>query len=160
MKERREDGRRKVSVRYDRRKFNRRGKVFYYERKIHLGDTQVMGGSVYYAQYWYLIGEAREEYLQFFLGNNFGKFMTSGVNLVTVDVEGKYKYPLFAYDEATVTVKTIKLTRAKFVLKMEIIKSNGEKSFSCLMTIAAFKDKIIKLPDELFEPLSKLLTDD
>ena len=116
--------RRMIHTKYNRRKFNRREQEFYYLRSIHLGDTQAMGGTVYYAQYWDLVGEAREEFLIYALGENRASFFSSGIALVTVDCKGKYLKPLNAYDKIKIVVKVQKLTRVKLYLTFEIVDVN------------------------------------
>lgn len=157
MSEKRANERRQIHAPFDRRCFDRRSGVFYYQRRIHLGDTQVMGGTVYYAQYWDFIGEAREEFLRFLLGANLATFMTSGIALVTVNCTGYYLQSLFAYDDIRVNVRVIKAGNIKLNLGFELINQKQEVCFRAEMQVAAMSgNKPEKWPDFLLKPLKQL----
>ncbi len=149
--------RRQHDVAFDRRNFDRRSGVFYYNRRLHLGDTQMMGGTVYYAQYWFLVGEAREEFLKFLLAEHFAAFMTSGIALVTANCSGTYLNPLFAFDDVRINVYVERVRNIKLDLVFDIVKENGTSAFKAEMQIAAVANgKPIKWPNVLMQPLLKL----
>jgi len=110
--------RRAQQVSYKRRVFDRRSKTFKYERTIHLSDTN-MFGSVYFASFFNLQGEAREEFLQHFMANDFGRFIEQRYGIVTVDAYCKYYAPLFLYDNIVVKLQVTKLKRTKFQIQFE-----------------------------------------
>ena len=120
--------RRKDNVSYKRRKYDRRTKTFQYERTIHLSDTNSFG-SVYFARFFEFQGEAREEFLYYFMGSDFGAFLALEIGIVTVEAKCKYNAPLFVYDDIVVNIQVSQLKRAKFKLTFCIKKrSNNEQS--------------------------------
>jgi len=112
----RADDRRANHVSYKRRVYDRRSKTFKYERTIHLSDTN-MFGSVYFASFFFLQGEAREEFLQYFMARDFGEFIQQKYGIVTVDAYCKFNAPLFLYDNIVIKLQVTKLKRAKFEIQ-------------------------------------------
>lgn len=110
--------RRSQQVNYKRRVYDRRTKTFKYDRTIHLSDTN-MFGSVYFASFFNLQGEAREEFLQHFMAKDFGTFVEQRYGIVTVDAYCKYNAPLFLYDNIVVKLRVTKLKRTKFEIQFE-----------------------------------------
>jgi acyl-CoA thioesterase FadM len=110
--------RRTVEVPYKRRVFDRRTKTFKYERTIHLSDTN-MFGSVYFARFFDLQGETREEFLQYFMGADFPEFISQKLGIVTVDAYCKYHAPLFLYDDIVMKLRVTALKRTKFHLEFQ-----------------------------------------
>ena len=113
--DRRVSERRKTNISYKRRKYDRRNKTFKYHRTIHLSDTN-MFGSVYFARFFEFQGEAREEFLQYFMGQDLVPFMKERYGMVTVEANCQYKSPLYLYDDITVDIQVAVLKRAKFKL--------------------------------------------
>ena len=105
--------RRTSEVNYKRRVYNRRTKTFNYERTIHLSDTN-MFGSVYFARFFDLQGETREEFLRYFMGEDFAEFIENKYGIVTVEAHCKYHAALFLYDDIVVKLQVTKLKRSKF----------------------------------------------
>jgi len=117
--------RRSNHVSYKRRAYDRRSKTFKYERTIHLSDTN-MFGSVYFASFFNLQGETREEFLQHFMANDFGKFIEQKYGIVTVDAYCKYNAPLFLYDNIVVNLQVTKLKRTKFQIQFETVRHSDK----------------------------------
>lgn len=155
----RKNQRRKVHPYPKRRWWERRGKYFKYQRTIYLGDTNMMG-SVYYAQFWHILGEAREEYLRWFLAENLPVFLQSGLGLATLEVSGKYLLPLNLYDECEIRIQTVKLSKVRFKLLFSV-HVGTQKCFEATMGVAAIdtNSKPTRLPPYFYEALSKLLVD-
>ena len=110
--------RRAEHVSYKRRVYDRRSKTFKYERTVHLSDTN-MFGSMYFASFFNLQGETREEFLQHFMANDFGAFIEQRYGIVTVDAYCKYYAPLYLYDNIVVKLQVTKLKRTKFEIQFE-----------------------------------------
>lgn len=117
--------RRVGEVNYKRRNYDRRERAFLYHRTVHLSDTNAFG-SVYFARFFEFQGEAREEFLLFFLGADFPAFLEQGYNLVTVNAECKYGAPLYLYDDVLVKLQVSKLSRTKLHLKFEIVRLSDQ----------------------------------
>ena len=115
----REEDRRSRETNIKRRVYDRRTKTFLYERTIHLGDTNLFG-SVYFARYFDFQGEAREEFLQYFMGDDLPILMAQKCGLVTVDARCQYHHPLFVYDQVTILLQVPIIKKAKFKLSFEI----------------------------------------
>src|SRR5689334_18992697 len=88
--------RRKQEIDFRRRKFLRREKKFVYSREIYLSDTNAYK-NVYFGKYSYILGEAREDLLEWLLQGN-REFVDSGIGLVTVETTIKYKASLYLFD--------------------------------------------------------------
>ena len=115
-----------------------------------------MGGTVYYAQYWFFIGEAREEFLKYLLKENLSHLISSGVFLVTVDCSGKYIKSLNAYEEIKTEVKVSKISRLKVYLAFTILNEAEEKVFEAKMTIGLIEgEKPARLPDMITDPIER-----
>lgn len=115
MKEKRKGERRKITTDYKRRKYDRRSKSFFFERTAYLTDTN-MFGNVYFAQYFDLQGEAREEFFKYFMGNDYSEFVQKGYGLMTVEANMKYKQEVFVYDEIIIVINLSRLKKMKATL--------------------------------------------
>lgn len=149
--------RRKDDTSYKRRKYDRREKTFQYERTIHLSDTNSFG-SVYFARFFEFQGEAREEFLQYFMGNDFGAFLAQEIGIVTVEATCKYYTPLFVYDDIIVNIQVPILKRAKFKLTFSIKKRNDDKQFALGEQWIGFTNKNgapIPIPDIVVKNLKQ-----
>ena len=111
--------RRSQDINYKRRAYDRRTKTFLYERTIHLGDTNLFG-SVYFARYFDFQGEAREEFLKYFMGNDLPAFMAQKFGIVTVEARCQYFQPLFVYDQVVIRLQVPVIKRTKFKLSFDI----------------------------------------
>ena len=152
----REKQRRQTHIDYNRRCFDRRGKTFYYQRSVHIGDTQFMGGTVYYAQYWDFVGEAREELLRYLLQDDLNRLLSEQIMLITATCKGEYKAPLFCYDPIRIDVKIKKVTKATIYLGFEVKKNKDTLSFLANMKLClAQNNKIIKIPDFFYDVLKQ-----
>jgi YbgC/YbaW family acyl-CoA thioester hydrolase len=112
--------RRNTTTNYARRIFDRRNREFHYHRRIHLSDTNSFG-NVYYARFFELFGEAREEFLLFILGESFTEFFSQDVSIVTVEANCKYHASLYLYDRVVVKLQVPEVKRMKFKLRFEIV---------------------------------------
>jgi len=143
------DERRAVETDYKRRKYDRRTQTFKYERTIHLSDTN-MFGSVYFAKFFDLQGEAREEYLQQVLGQDFAEFIQHRYNLVTLEANCHYKGALYLYDNVVVNVQVKILKRAKFKITFSSVRKSDN---SCVaigeqwIGFTSAEGKPIAIPD-------------
>lgn len=146
--DRRVDDRRKQKTDYKRRKFDRREGLFYYDREVYLTDTNAFGNT-YFAQYFDFMGEAREEFLKFLIGDHLDTFMKSGVILLTVDASIKYMKPLFLFDRVRIYVSVKKLTKMKGELEFTFKNPESENIHAVAgMTVAtSMGERIIPLPD-------------
>jgi len=124
--------RRTKNIDLSRRKFDRRNRAFFYFRSIHLGDTNSFG-NVYYARFFDIFGEAREEYLLFILGNLFNSFFNNDLSIVTVEATCKYCSSLFVYDRIAVILQVPALKRTKFKMTFRIIRESDYQTnpFGC-----------------------------
>ena len=123
MEKRSSEDRRRVEIDFRRRKLNRRKREYLYQREIYLSDTNAYQ-NVYFANFVYYLGEAREDFLDWMLGENKAGFMRSGVGLVTVDCSIKYLGSLYVFDIITVRLTVPKMTRTKLHFNFEIINFN------------------------------------
>lgn len=155
--EKRTGERRKVKTDYKRRNFNRREGVFYYERRAYLTDTNLYG-NVYYAQYFDFIGEAREEFFKFLIGENYEAFMTLKLAMATVDASIKYKNEILLYDEIRIEVSIDEATRAKCYFDFKIFNAKtGKPHAFAKMTVGFTKDKkAIPIPDAFVQAAKTL----
>lgn len=157
-KERGQDRRSQVTN-YKRRVYDRREKTFIYERTVHLGDTNVFG-SVYFARYFDLQGEAREEFLKFFMGNDFPTFLNQKYGIVTVDARCTYHKPLYAYDQIVTHLQVQIIKKAKFKLIFNIQRKPNQTCARGEQWIG-FTDQLgkpIPIPDIVLDNLRKYLS--
>jgi len=127
VNERRIADRRINKIDFSRRKYNRRDRIFIYSRVIHLSDTN-MYGSVYFARFFDLQGESREEFLQYFMGDDLAEFAKKKYGIVTVKANCQYKLPLFVYDKVDILLQVTVLKRTKFKLEFIVQKAETEKT--------------------------------
>lgn len=120
------EDRRTTKTDFKRRVYDRRTKTFNYERTIHLSDTN-MFGSVYFASFFNLQGESREEFLQYFMGEDFPIFIEQKYGIVTVDAYCKYFAPLYLYDNIVVKIQVTKLKRTKFQVQFETVRHDNNQ---------------------------------
>ena len=148
--------RRMAFVDFGRRKFIRRGRTFVYPREIYLSDTNAYS-NVYFANFIHFIGEAREAWLQWLLGDNATAFFQSGIGMVTVDTDIKYKDSLYCFDKIEVKVTVTKLSRTKLVFHFDIVNQKTKKlSAAANMTVGAvFNGKIVIIPSILSDQIKK-----
>ena len=135
--------------RYDRRRYDRRTKTFFYNRTIHLSDTNTFG-SVYYSRFIDFQGEAREEFLQYFMGKDLLTFINEGYGIVTIEIRCKYKAPLFVFDDVTVNLQVPVIKRTKFKLSMITEKINGKQQAAVgeqWIGFTAPDGKVIPIPE-------------
>lgn len=139
--EKRVSERRKTKTDYKRRNFNRREGIFYFERRAYLTDTNFFG-NVYYAQYFDFIGEAREEYLKFMLGENFEAFMALGLGMATVDASIVYKNEILLYDDIRIEMSVDEMSKAKIYFDFKIFNiATGKPHAFAKMTVGFTKNK-------------------
>ena len=77
---RRQNDRRLTEKFFVPRQFLRREKLFIYERRIYLSDTNSFQ-NVYFAKYYEFLGEAREELLRYLMKENTPKFSINAKNI-------------------------------------------------------------------------------
>lgn len=157
--ERRKTDRRNGYVDQRRRNFDRREKTFHYDREIYLGDTNMMQ-NVYFANFFLFMGEARECFLKFLLGDSMETFFKEGYLLVTVDAAIKFLKSLFVFDMVRIKISVSKLTRTKIFLHFNFINLRDNVTVaSGDMTIGVLsrEGKPIIVPEPLSLPLSKLV---
>ena len=118
--ERSPEDRRQITTDFNRRKFDRRIKTFFYERSIHLSDTN-MYGSVYFANFFLLQGECREEFFQYLLGDDIMEFVQGGYNIVTINAHTEYKGPLYNGDKINVNLQVVELKPIRAKLEFTFI---------------------------------------
>lgn len=119
--------RRRSTIDLARRKFDRRGRKFIYSRGIHLSDTNSFG-NVYYARFFDIFGEAREEFLLYILGEEFGNFFQQDISIVTVEASCKYFSSLFLYDKVVVKLSVPVLKKMKFKMNFDVVREDGNDS--------------------------------
>ena len=151
---RRTEDRRTTRIQYNRRNFDRRSATFKYERSIHLNDTNSFG-SVYFATFFVLQGEAREEFLQFLLGDKLGTFIRDyGYNLVTVEATQKYYAPAFVYDVIGIDLTVPKITKAKVTMDFNMQRVNGGDKLAEGRQVIGFttrEGKPVPIPDIIID---------
>ncbi|MGD8569651.1 MAG: thioesterase family protein [Gammaproteobacteria bacterium] len=127
IEERRQtNDRRRRTIDYTRRKFDRRSREFIYNRSIHLSDTNSFG-NVYYARFFDIFGEAREEFLLYILGDKFESFFQQDISIVTVEASCKYYSSLFLYNKVAVKLTVPVLKKMKFKMQFDVvIEDNNE----------------------------------
>jgi len=155
------DQRRKNKISYKRRKYDRRAKKFQYQRTIHLSDTNTFG-SVYFARFFEFQGEAREEFLKYFMGNDFEAFLAKEIGIVTVEAKCKYNAPLFVYDDIVVNIQVPQLKRAKFKLTFTIKNQSDDKQYALGEQWIGFTNKEgipIPIPDIIIKNLKQHVLD-
>jgi YbgC/YbaW family acyl-CoA thioester hydrolase len=154
--EKRSSVRRQTHIDVKRRRFNRREKEFSYQREIYLSDTNAFQ-NVYFANYAKFIGEAREDFLQWALGENISHFMKSGINLATVDMSIKYKASLYVFDCISVIIKVPKISKIKIFLDFTIINNRtSEINATASMTLCAIQNhKPIVFPEIITDKLKE-----
>ncbi len=140
--------RRQKSIDFRRRTMDRRGKKFFYDRTIYLTDTNAFG-NMYFAQYFDIIGEAREELLKYLLGDNLPAFFQTQINILTIDTAISYKKPFYLYDDIHIEVQAEKLKKLKVYLKFILYNKNTNKLHAeAKMTLGFMKDnKPIEVPE-------------
>lgn len=156
--ERAHEDRRKIPTDFNRRKFDRRTKTFLYDRSIHLSDTN-MFGSVYFANFFLLQGECREEFFQFLLGDEILEFMQGGYNLVTYDAHADFKDPLYNGDHVTVKLTVPKTSRMRVHLGFTIEKNADDSVVATGYQTIVFLDNsknLIPVPDVVARNLDRL----
>lgn len=117
--------RRQIPTDFNRRKYDRRTKTFTYERSIHLRDTN-MYGSVYFAEFFSLQGECREEFFQYLLDEDVMEFMRAGYNIVTINAHCDYKGPLHNGDKISVNLQVTELSPMRGKLEFTILNKSDE----------------------------------
>lgn len=137
--------RRSVHIDLNRRNFDRRSKIFKYERSIHLTDTNAYG-SVYFARFFDYQGEAREEFLKFLLGEKWEEFVSFRYGLVTVSAQCNYHAPLFLYDNLKVNIKVPTPSRTKVTMEFQLVRQND-------MTQVATGQQVIGFTDSEHKPI-------
>lgn len=141
--------RRSAHIDFKRRNFDRRSKVFKYERSIHLNDTNAFG-SVYFARFFDYQGEAREDFLKFLLGDRWKEFVACRYGLVTVSATCNYHAPLFLYDNLQVNIKVPTPTRTKVTMEFQLVRQNDMTQVATGQQVIGFTDsesKPIPVPD-------------
>lgn len=107
---------------------------------------------MYFAKYWDFLGEAREEFLAYFMKGRLPELLQSGVNLVTASVSGKYLKPLFVYDDIRVNIRVTRLSKASFDLSFNIVNQHDDTVFTAKMEICTSNGKnLVKLPQLLYD---------
>ena len=158
--EHREHGkdRRSQEINYKRRVYDRRANTFLHERTIHLGDTNLFG-SVYFARYFDFQGEAREEFLQYFMGGDLPTFLAQKCGIVTIDAQCKYHRPLFVYDQVVIHLQVLIIKRTKFKLSFDIKRMPKQTCAHAEQWIGFTNQlgKPIPIPDIVLKNLRKYL---
>jgi len=137
--------RRNEHIDFNRRNFDRRSRIFKYERSIHLTDTNAFG-SVYFARFFDYQGEAREEFLKFLLDDRWEEFVACRYGLVTVSANCNYNAPLFLYDNLKVNIKVPTPTRTKVTMDFQLVRQND-------MTQVATGQQVIGFTDSEHKPI-------
>jgi len=139
--------RRSQTITYDKRTRNRREGEYYYDRTVYLTDTNFFQNA-YFAQYFDFIGEAREDFLMYVLGDQFEEFMGTGISISTVDTSIQYKMPLYLFDKIRIFVTVSKFSRARVYLNFKIEHHDGRLIANSKMTIAfTLNGKVLPVPD-------------
>lgn len=157
--QKREQDRRSQVINYKRRVYDRRAKTFLHERTIHLGDTNLFG-SVYFARFFDFQGEAREEFLQYFMGDDLPTFMAQKYGMVTVDARCTYHQPLFVYDQIVTHLQVSIIKRTKFKLSFDIQRKPKQTCAHAEQWIGFTNQfgKPIPIPDIVLNNLRKYLS--
>ena len=100
------------------RRYNFHTKTFSFDKTIHLSDTNTFG-SVYFAKFFEFQGCAREEFLKYFMGQDFKYFLDCNFGIHTVNASCKYKKQLMVFDEISVQLQVTHIKRAKFRLSFQ-----------------------------------------
>lgn len=150
--------RRLQAIDYKRRVYDRRAKTFIYERTIHLGDTNLFG-SVYFASYFYIQGEAREEFLRYFMGDDLPIFMAQKYGIVTVEAKCQYHKPIFVYDQIAIHLQVPIIKRTKFKLSFDMQRKPKQTCAHAEQWIGFTNQlgKPIPIPDVVLKNLRKYL---
>ncbi len=150
--------RRHTKTDYKRRIFDRRTRTFLYERTIHLTDTN-MFGSVYFARFFDMQGEAREEYMLFLLGKDMAEFIGAGYNIVTISASNRYYAPLMVYDRIVVELQVVDRKRTK--AKMQFTIKRQADNFVCAVGeqwigFTTREGRPIAIPDVVLKNFQKI----
>lgn len=115
-------------------------------------DTNLMQNA-YFAQFFDFMGEAREDYLLFLLGEKWDVFFGQGIGISTVDTSIKYIKNLYLYDSFKIYLWIDKMTSARVFLKFKFIRDTEDEPLAeAKMTICFTRDGgPIRIPELLVE---------
>lgn len=157
-KTKRKNERRRASIDYGRRKFNRREKEFLFKKTVYLNDTNMMGNT-YFARYFDWQGSTREDFFKFLMPN-YEAFLQAGIKLITLEAQMKYLYESVLYDDILIKLRLGTITPASVELFFSFLNQRSGKVLAKGSQKIAFADKTGKfmlVPQEIREAAKKAI---
>jgi len=147
--------RRQVIVDFNRRKFNRREKVFLHEETIYLFDTNAVGNT-YYAQHFIWQGKIREAFL-FYILDSFEEFAKSGIKLITKEASCEYFHESHLFETVVMMLKVANVTRTRVELLTFKNKNTGTiiSKDRQVIVFAGPMGRPIAIPEPILKGLNK-----
>lgn len=116
-------------------------KVFVHHRTVYLPDTNAEG-NVYFAQFFFWQGEAREAYLkQGISPDEYRALVVTKTLMVTVNASMQYVKMLRLFDDVTVKMTTRRLQRASLELVFRFIRDATSELVAHGTQQLAFQDR-------------------
>jgi enediyne biosynthesis thioesterase len=125
-------------------------KTFVFNKRVYLGDTNLVG-NVYFANYFYWQGMAREEFFRQLISDPMF-FIKKEIKLVTLEANIRFKKEALLFDEIEIRIKPENVKFATFDIVFTFVNKNTGEILAEGKQKIGFVDKdnkVVPIPKEL-----------
>lgn len=133
---------------------------YVYEVRARFSDTDLYG-VVHHSNYFRWIEEARIELLEEIVGLSVDWLEAENIRFPVINVEGKYRRPVYAREVVYVNTYLYYSRLAKLTFKYEVVDADNKVYFTALTDHAVIRDNkmLLKVPDEFDAHIRKKISE-